>query len=163
MVKAIALKHWWQDRPRREQIIIHAGIGLLALIIFLICCWLPWLKQTSELRQQVQQSAQLANWLAQNKVVISQLRGTVPVSKNSNQLLNKLLTKFKFLPQHVHQQTLAAGKIQLNFHQIGFDQFITWLEQLNNAGLFQLTYLKILSSSTSGYVDAELQLQPNSE
>ncbi len=163
------IRMWWQSRLGRERLFIGIS-GVIAVIIFVyVFIFSPLSSRVSAWRREVQSQQELFIWMKQAEARILSLRqagySQVAVTKEPLlALVERSLTDQKLNAYLERAQQSNPNEINLNFHQVPFDEFMTWIQQLSRKYRIVVQSIKITKGDLEGTADITLvAVSPNAQ
>ncbi|RRQ21462.1 type II secretion system protein GspM [Thiohalobacter thiocyanaticus] len=158
------MKAWLLSLAPRERLIVAGGAAVLLLLVLWLGLWEPLDQRVEELEQSVAVQEEEFTWMQQAAAEIQQLR------RSGGQAAAGL--QGRSLLAVVDQATRAAGlnsglkriepegqsRVRVQFEQIGFDDFMRWLDGLHRQyGVFTQS-ITIEREEAPGRVNIRLTL-----
>jgi type II secretory pathway component PulM len=159
------MKEWWLNLNLREKQTISIGIIIAIIGLIYALIWSPLHHGVISLRDQMQHNQKLLVWMqaADQQIQEIEKTGKKPTAMLSTAAyLSTIQNSLKQSPIANNITQLAQAdhdSIKLNFQQVDFDLFISWLTELWQQHGFIITQLVIKSSNTPGMVTAEFILK----
>ncbi len=160
------MKAWWTGLQPRERSILLAGAVVLACLVLWMAIWEPIANERARLRAEVTALATDLAWMEQ---VSDQVRrraaaqrdvpGATPAGGSVLTLVEVSATAAGIRQQIERVQPEGQGA-RLWFDQVGFDQLIRWLGELESRHGLQVTQLAVDVAADGGMVSARLLVEP---
>ena len=146
------MKEYWYNLSQRERLLATAGIFFLSLYLFYLLVFSPIHSKVNFLSQQLQEKKETLNFMQEVKgVAVSKKKETLTnsnlLSIIANQLNSSKIKKFTY-----QLQQTGSGDIQLSYDEVPFNQFLSWLNTLQNDYEIQIKQLTAEKGSVPGVV-----------
>ncbi|MDH3669689.1 MAG: type II secretion system protein M [Gammaproteobacteria bacterium] len=156
------LRNAWNSLQSRERLVVGAGAVILLALLAYSIVWAPVQRDLSNLRINVpKQRTQLALMRVQAKQV-TQLRGSVPTTIASGNLLTKLeqSAQNRGLREHItRMEPDEKNSVRLSLDSVDFNALLRWLKELQTQNGIRPETATIKAQSDPGLVNARLLMR----
>lgn len=146
------MKAYLSTLNEREKWMVIGAILCLFLYIYYLFLYSPLSQQVNQKSSQLTEKVTTLEWMQKIRQQ-SRLKQTQKKMVNNSQLLTTLATQLKNEPTlkfpYQLQQT-GSGDIQLTFDAVAFNQFIIWLEKINQQYAITIKQFEADRSKTPG-------------
>lgn len=154
---------WWTSLSGREQRLLSVG-GLLLLIAAVFWGLIqPVADRADKAQTKINSEKQLLNWVSKKADEIIELRGSTGRSiseRPMNQVVSGSVSRFKI--ELIRMQP-RDDMLQVWIKPVAFNQFVSWLNFLNQEQGIRVEYMDISQADSKGVVEIKrLQLKRGS-
>jgi len=158
-----SLSSWWSSLSVREQRLLSAG-GILLLVAAVFWGLIqPVADRAEKAQTKINSEKQLLNWVSNKADEIIQLRGSSGRSVSErpmNQVVSGSVSRFNI--ELIRMQP-REDMLQVWIKPVAFNQFISWLNFLNQDQGIRVEYMDISQADSKGVVEIKrLQLKRGS-
>lgn len=156
------IKQWFNNLPRREQLLVLVLGGLLTLYILFFLILGPMKQSVATLQRQnddAQQSLNNVNALVAEFKALSKVGGggKAALHQNLNRLIDSSVKQNNL--QMNRFQPSSSGDIQVRFENAVFNNILAWLHQLEVDNAVLIKDLSISPGSASGLVNVSVRVR----
>jgi general secretion pathway protein M len=139
---------WWLSlQPREQQLVKIAGF-FIGLGLFYIAIWQPIHQARANSEIKAKAAVEQLNWLQSRLPLLSQ-NTAVATSGSINDIVAQTAPQFQIKVSRMQPQN---DQLQLSLEDVGFEQLLRWLTELQSKHGVQLLQLDIAASEVPGTV-----------
>lgn len=139
---------WWLSlQPREQQLVKIAGF-FIGLGLFYIAIWQPIHQARANSEIKAKAAVEQLNWLQSRLPLLSQ-NTAVAASGSINDIVAQTAPQFQIKVSRMQPQN---DQLQLSLEDVGFEQLLRWLTELQSKHGVQLLQLDIAASEVPGTV-----------
>ena len=153
---------YWQSFNEREQISLGFAAIFCIIYLFYLAVYSPLTSAVENKNQQLQEKRETLAWLKKTQ---KQYREPASAAQpiDSGKLLSLIATELgspRFKPFPYQMQQTGSDDIQLNFDEIPYNAFITWLWGTTHHFTIHIKELHITHTSKPGIVKLDIIMFP---
>lgn len=156
-----AIAQWQKLAPRERR--RATGAGIILLLVFAYAgLWLPFQRDLARLRQLVPAESERLVWMRTQAAQVGALRARVPLAQSPGDLpafVERSATAYGIRAHITRLEPDGATAIRLTVANIGFNDLVRWLDELQQQGGLRVEQAGIEAQPAPGVVEASLLLR----
>ncbi|WP_188152336.1 type II secretion system protein M [Teredinibacter waterburyi] len=153
------IKEWWNQASSRDQIYLVA-LGLVLALYFLYAAILKptYDMRNAQLRTNIAQTEALARVREYAAIWMSRDEANAGAAKKASivEAVDESLRKHSL--QLSGMQPSGNSDVRLRLDQVNFDNFLAWVNEVENAQRIEIKDLSIANGSNPGFVSVNVRL-----
>lgn len=155
------MKEWFNNLPRREQVLLIVAAVLIALFVIVNGVYKPILDKKQRLENANAAMAKDIAWANQTGDEIRQLRGQSNAPRGGRMSLSQMADQ----AAERHQLRVARfqpsgnSEAQIWLEKVEYNKVLAWLDQLESDYGLTIKAAAINSANVSGFVTARIRIK----
>lgn len=159
------LTHWWNQLALREQRLVAIGVSVVVLFMLYQCIWSPMQYSLDNMRKRIVSAQKTLLWM---KSADNAMQANITADKNKAKPVSLVVflsqmqqqIKVKGLQSSLSQLKQSGNaSIDMQFQKVEFDKLMMLLLNVTKEYSVSVTRMSVLPADTSGYVNAEIEIQ----